>query len=135
MSGLYAFRFTEGPLAGEEFATSGGTLEDAQAAASRWVASEPLLAGAAFELVEAPPERAVRPGEENPRWTRCREALGREPSTLDFILWMGRRWQDFAAARGCRNVDEVTQRVGVHEDFDAWLAEGVRAGLWKVAAP
>lgn len=126
-----AFRFTSGPFAGEEFALPGRELAEAQAAAAAWVASEPSLTGSTWEPLEVPAVAVELPAE-NPRWTRCREALGREPSTTDFICWMGRRWTDFAIAHGCRDGFEVRSRLGpdVHPAFDAWLSEGVAAGTW-----
>lgn len=130
--GLHAFRFTAGPLTGDEFAIPGRTLEESEAGAAAWVASEPALAGSEWEQLELPAAAVEQPAE-NPRWTRCREALGREPSNTDFICWTFSRWEDFAKERGCKDSSEVRNKLGTnaHPAFDVWLAEGVAAGKWK----
>lgn len=40
------------------------------------------------------------PDKENPRWTLCREVLGREPKGWEFSLWIQERWRDFAKSLG-----------------------------------
>lgn len=134
MSGMHAFRFTAGLLAGEEFAFLGRTPEEADGFAAAWVASESSLVGAAWEMVPEPVSTVELPVE-NPRWTRCREALGREPSTTDFICWMTSWWEDYAKERGYKDSSEMHARLGpdVHPAFDAWLTAGVAAGKWTEA--
>lgn len=79
---------------------------------------------------------------ENPRWTCCRAAFGREPRAWEFSIWLRKRWAEFADSLGARHTpgssrsDEAfshnwfTNRVdsdGTHAQFDAWLEAGVRA--------
>lgn len=53
-------------------------------------------------------------GEENPRWTACRAALGREPEGWEFINWIQARWREFMADRpGFRHQWQA--------EFDEWL--------------
>lgn len=70
---------------------------------------------------------------ENPRWTRCRAALGREPKAYEFIVWNSRCWQEFAETLGLRSVDGIHARLkDADVAFDAFQAEGVRCGRWQV---
>ncbi len=85
---------------------------------------------------------------ENPRWTLCRAAIGREPRAWEFMLWLGPRWKEFAdslsAPQGSllswHNRDRasdvfgwksVNGRAVVDDRFDEWLEAGVRVGKWK----
>lgn len=61
---------------------------------------------------------------ENPRWTQCRIALGREPRAVDFMLWIQERWRDFEDAG-------LQRPTGMQEAFDLWLVEGVAVGRWR----
>lgn len=72
------------------------------------------------------------PETENPRWTRCRHAIGREPKGWEFIVWMTQCWADFRAHFGFRTNDEAALRLGdaFHETFDRFQDEGVAAGRW-----
>lgn len=80
-------------------------------------------------------------GSENPRWTCCRIALGRDICALDFILWMSGKWEMFADEKGIPHAsgnwraDDVfcTRGEEVHAEFDAWLRERVEAGEFRHA--
>lgn len=52
--------------------------------------------------------------EENPRWTVCRAALGREPEGWEFIVWIDARWVEFMRGR-------PGARGQWHKEFDEWL--------------
>jgi hypothetical protein len=79
------------------------------------------------------------PAVENPRWTRCRYALGREPKAYEFIAWNGRCWDEFCKFHSCKNTDDLAAKFyGLGEDvragggsFDSWQRAGVLAGQWK----
>lgn len=69
--------------------------------------------------------------DENPRWSCCRAALGREPRTLDFVLWMSGKWEAFAKERGVGSSStDAFLALGdkAHAAFDAWLRSAVEAG-------
>ena len=80
------------------------------------------------------------PDGENPRWTQCRKAIGREIRALDFILWMSGKWTEFARESGVDLANspfyEHSSRAflkfgdDTHRLFDRWLAAGVAAGRW-----
>lgn len=72
------------------------------------------------------------PEKENPRWTRCRAAIGREPLAYEFIIWNSRCWLEFCKSQGATR-DTIRLKLGSHTDvaFDAWQADGVRAGKWQ----
>lgn len=69
------------------------------------------------------------PGE-NPRWTLCRQALGREPKAYEFMVWLSPFWVQFARLHGVRDSQGVELKLGIDETrraFDAWLAEQVNS--------
>jgi hypothetical protein len=70
---------------------------------------------------------------ENPRWTRCRAALGRQPAAYEFIIWNSRCWTEFAALHKCKDTSQVMFKLGAGaaDAFDAWQVEGVRNGRWQ----
>lgn len=85
---------------------------------------------------------------ENPRWTRCREALGREFEAWEFSLWIKQRWRDYAKFLGLADLGAAwsshSDRVfswywfehkktmsEVHDIFDQWLKSEVEAGKYK----
>lgn len=129
---MHTFRFTAGPMAGDEFAFFGATPKEAHAAAAAWVASEAVLVVATWEAL---PSLTVTLPDGPTRWERCAVALGREPLGWEFAVWVGQRWREFSTIHGCKDSDAVRQKLGpaVHPAFDAWLGEGVAAGQWKDA--
>jgi hypothetical protein len=83
---------------------------------------------------------------ENPRWTICRAALGKEPEGYKFSLWIDARWQDFAKHIGAEhNSGEMASTdVFIHfwwkkrqgtevaqKAFDDWLKWEVEHGNFK----
>lgn len=73
------------------------------------------------------------PVTENPRWTRCRAAIGREPKPWEFIIWVGWCWADFYRHEGVKSFSEARHKIGlrrVHDAFDAFQEAGVAAGRW-----
>lgn len=41
---------------------------------------------------------------ENPRWTCCRRAMGREPQAWEFMLWNGDMWNRFLEYLGLKRI-------------------------------
>ena len=75
---------------------------------------------------------------ENPRWTMCRAAMGREPRAWEFALWNGEQWRRFLEHLGLKRVPNETASttiflaLGVDEGqkaYDSWLLEQVEKGL------
>jgi hypothetical protein len=77
--------------------------------------------------------------DENPRWTRCRYAIGREPTGIDFSLWCVRCWIEFGELFSFRTTGYQSTRsamiaagvADVDGAFDAWQEQGVLDGRWK----
>lgn len=66
---------------------------------------------------------------ENPRWTACRAAMGREPRAWEFIIWINARWIEYARHLGVPTSGSAAQSVyrsiGYDEGqraFDLWLS-------------
>jgi len=66
----------------------------------------------------------------NPRYVAFARANGRTPEEqnavdvagthkLEFILWIGRKWQEFAESHGCRV--SYWLRIWDHNEFNKWL--------------
>lgn len=65
----------------------------------------------------------VDPSKENPRWTRCRVALGREPKTYEYVAWSNRCWAEFCKQQGVRDMTAAELKLGreaAHAAFDAF---------------
>lgn len=76
----------------------------------------------------------ITPETENPRWTRCRHAIGREPQGWEFMVWMGWCWSEFRAHMGVRTNESGALRFGEEawqDAFDRFQDEGVAAGRWS----
>ncbi len=81
------------------------------------------------------------PQNTNPRWVLCAQAIGKnyllgQPdslTSLEFILWLPPRWQEFAVENGCRDREQLGLKFGGEDQvlFDAWLRAGVEAGKWQ----
>lgn len=80
------------------------------------------------------------PAVENPRWTRCAYAIGRRPTSIEFMIWNERCWAEFAAMYGVKSWLDRQQKLWaiLKEDctraggpFDIWQREQVLAGRWK----
>ncbi len=83
--------------------------------------------------------------DENPRWTCCREALGREPKAWEFMIWVQQRWRDYAAHLGVEaRGGEASRTIAswhwfekritddeTHKMFDQWLKSEVASGKYK----
>jgi len=86
------------------------------------------------------------PETENPRWTLCRAAFGREPEGYEFSLWIDARWRDFAQHIGAQRIpgELASTDVFAHfwwkkhlgseeaqKAFDDWLKWEVEHGNFK----
>lgn len=55
---------------------------------------------------------------ENPRWTACRKAIGREPECWEFSLWIQKRWHDYAAHLGLAELNAAYS--GAYARVSSW---------------
>jgi len=79
--------------------------------------------------------------DENPRWTICRAAIGREPLAWEFSLWITRRWTNYATHIGVKrpSADNAflwgyshgSSTAEIQAAFDAWLKAAVEAGKYR----
>lgn len=67
---------------------------------------------------------------ENPYWTACRRALGREPTAAEYFAWNREQWRAYAASLGLRVPASESPRIvamlwvrDVDAAFAAWLTE------------
>jgi hypothetical protein len=65
--------------------------------------------------------------DENPRWTMCRAAIGREPEVWEFTLWTQQRWRDYAVHLGLADL-----AVGVVTKL--FSDSGLVTGAWSSAS-
>lgn len=65
--------------------------------------------------------------DENPRWTRCRHAIGREPKGWEFMVWMAGCWNAFRVHLHVSRLDPLDD---FQDAFDRFQDEGVSAGRW-----
>lgn len=82
----------------------------------------------------------LNPEKENPRWTLCRAAFGREPKAWEFTLWNGEQWRRFLEHLGIKRIPGETASttvflaLGLEEGqnaYDSWLLEQVEKGLTR----
>lgn len=59
---------------------------------------------------------------ENPRWTLCRAAIGREPTGVTFVRWINEHWEEWhdkLGHKGSRLYCMECPRM--QKAFDQWL--------------